>query len=406
MVTCHCFIFLVRGLPAERTPTLTLDIDPHFFLPGLMSMALPALAGYRFKKGLDPYLVSGRILNLNISAIAKLLLGLILLDAVKNCILFGFIHAFKWDVLAFVVVCLLLMLYALKYVGMRGIWGLVGLNFAVILLYAWQPTYLSLSESFVRWTVDMPQFVVFTPASLILAGVFYWIWTFKYQGLQLSKVRIFSGVAFAVVIFYFTFMLQRVEPYFWASLVKLPISIFIQLGQGGGHIWPLLPWSLVVMAGFIFAYYEHLIYQKGARAFAVYFVAQLIFSGVLIWNFGAFRNAVSYEDFFSSHFFEPRWQVISLMVTFFISAMIGYHYVLKYIRVRSSFVKLYSEGILLFYFIHLFVASLTLKPAIAVFPGLSVYTLYPILVNIISYLFLAGLSPLFKKHIEVKFVKR
>lgn len=406
MVTCHCFIFLVRGLPADRAPQVSMDINPHFFLPGFMSMALPALAGYGFKKFLNPYLADGYLLNLKTGNIFKLLVGLILLDAVKNGFLFGFIHAFKWDVLAFVVATLLIVIAVLKKAGMKGLWYLVGFNFLVILAYGFFPIWISLSEDFVKWILGFPKLVLFLPFSVLAAGLFWWIWNFDVQDSRQKKYKQILGVSFAILIAVNVFRSQSHEPYFWASLLKLPLSIFVQLGQGGGHIWPLFPWMLLILAGFIFAYYETWIFKKWQNAFAVYAIAQITFNSVLFGQFNAFRNAVSVADFFSSSFFEPRWQVLSLMITFFISAMIGYHYLLKWIRIRSAFIKSYSDGILLFYFVHLIVAYFLLSPAIKLFPGLSVYTLYPIVVNIISYFFFAGLQPIFEKNIQVKLVKR
>lgn len=406
MVTCHCFIFLVRGLPAERAPQVSMDINPHFFLPGFMSMALPALAGYGFKKFLKPYMSQGYLLNLKTANIFKLLIGLILLDAIKNGILFGFIHAFKWDVLAFVVSSLLVLMWVLKKYGMRGVWGLVAFNLLVMISYGFSPIWLSLSEDFVRKSLELPKVVLFLPFAIAAAGLFFWIWSFDLHSKKSSKYQKVLGVLIALVIGVQVFREQIQEPFFWASLVKLPISIFIQLGQGGGHIWPLLPWMLLILAGFIFAYYEDWIFKSWKHALVVYGSAQLIFNLVLFNFFKSFRTAVAVEDFFSSSFFEPRWEVLSLMITFFMSAMIGYFYFLKWIPIRSKTIKMYSNGILLFYFVHLVVAYLLLQPAIRLFSGLSVYTLYPIVVNVISYFFFAGLQPLFEKHIEVKLVKR
>ena len=406
MVTCHCFIFLVRGLPADRAPQVSMDINPHFFLPGFMSMALPALAGYGFKKFLNPYLADGYLLNLKTENIFKLLVGLILLDAIKNGFLFGFIHAFKWDVLAFIVATLLILMVVLKKAGMKGLWYLVALNFLVIVAYGVLPVWVSLSDSFVKWALSFPKLFLFLPFSVLAPGLFWWIWNFDIQGTKQKKYKQLLGALLSVAIAWNVFQSQIHEPYFWASLLKLPLSIFIQLGQGGGHIWPLFPWMLLVLCGFIFAYYEEWIFKRWQNALVVYVLAQVVFNSVLFGQFKAFRSAVSVADFFSSSFFEPRWQVLSLMMTFFISAMIGYHYLLRWIRLRSTFIKSYSNGILLFYFVHLIVAYVLLAPSIKLFPGLSVYTLYPIVVNIISYFFFAGLQPIFEKNIQIKLVKR
>lgn len=406
MVTCHCFIFLVRGLPAERAPQVSMDMNPHFFLPGFMSMALPALAGYGFKKFLTPYMSDGYLLNLKTANIFKLLIGLILLDAIKNGLLFGFIHAFKWDVLAFVVSSLLLLMWTLKKYGTKGVWGLVAFNIAIIIVYAFFPVWLSLSEVFVKNVLELPKIVLFLPFSVLAGGFFFWIWNFDLQTKRTRKYQTLLGAVLGLAICVQVFKEQMQEPFFWASLIKLPISIFVQLGQGGGHIWPLFPWMLLVIAGFLFAYYESWIFKNWKNALGVYAAAQVVFNAVLFNYFKSFRTAVAVEDFFSSSFFEPRWEVLSLMITFFISAMIGYFYFLRWVPIRSKTIKMYSEGILLFYFVHLVVAYVLLQPAIQLFPGLYVYTLYPIVVNIISYFFFAGLQPLFEKHIEIKLIKR
>lgn len=406
MVTCHCFIFLVRALPPDRAVQINFDVNPHFFLPGLMSMAIPALAGYGFFKFLKPYLSGGYLLNLKIKNVIKLFLGLILLDAVKNGILFGFEHAFKWDVLAYVVFMMIVILITLEKFSIKGLWYIVLFNLFVLIAYSWNPIWVNFDLDFIRQAIEYPPVFVFGGVTLLVVGIFASYWKAILMDKKKKSLHWLLGSCWSIFLAHKIYTVQIEEPFFWASLLKLPMSVFIQLGQGGGHIWPLFPWGLVVLSGFLFAYYEKWIFSEWQRVFSIYAIAQIVFNYILFWEFRAFREALSIEDFFSSKFFEPRWQVLTLVLSFYISAMVAYTFILRWISFSSKIVKLYSDGILLFYFIHFFVAILVLDSSIMVFPGRSVFTFYPIVVNVLSFLLLAGIQPIFAKSLQVKFIKR
>lgn len=400
MITCHCFIFLFRYLPEARHIHIPASVNPYFLLPGFASLVIPAAAGWSFREFLTPFIYEGRLLNFPIKKIIPLLLGVGLVDFIKNGFIFGMVNAFKWDVLPFLALSLLLILLVVKA---RSVLSLVGLVFATLAATAWlqilnirlelDPRVLSYLGSLSSNDLIFSCAIVLTLISLVVVRAY----RFGKAPLKL-EIKILLGVLATVFLVLVTHTLSEF-PFLFISILKLPLSSFIQLGQGGGHIWPLFPWFSLVATGFIMRHYRPYFRRHWKLSLAIYVAAQIVFNICYFMFMSSYQSGITTRDFLSSEFFRPRLEVIVVLLSFFISAMIGYEWITLKFPFKSKIIKMYSEGILFFYVLHLAVAWFLLPGMIRLIPNNFIYYMYPSVVLVVSFCFFAGFYPLLSRKI-------
>lgn len=399
MVFAHCYIFLYRLIPNSIDITNLKFINKLAYLNGLYSLILPAMAGVVFRDTLAPYFQNNKIKNLPPLFILKSCVALMLLESIKNGLIFGFKYSFRWDVLHFTAISF----YILNVLLIR--WKISIIYYAVSLLLALCLIInLSLDYSILKMDIRNilnPHF--FYVCSIILLIGFL---TF------LFKLYQFKNFKFKIYAFFCLFVLYKYSVIYFSDfefqiiLMNLPLSIFIQLGQYGGHIWPLFPWIVLIFIGFILRDWQinnSISFKIRAIIIGISFS---LFFYFFIFEFELYSKLLTKVSFFSPLYFRPSALITFEILCFFICVFYLYDLVFTRLKWKCSVVKEISDGILIFYILHMFLAWNLLPPIFKLVPIPWLYWIYPFTILFLTYSLLNGFLFFSNKLIWFRFKKK
>lgn len=400
MTFSHCFFFIYRLKPDQN-----FFFDDSFwgktlFYNGFNSLVLPCLAGVSFYETMNPYFRAGEFRNVPVLKIFRLLVILAFIESIKNFLTFGLSAAFHWEVLHFISLSFALILIILVLGRLKN---LVQITFGFILLNV--ALDIGFKNSYVFSNdLGMSTYGDFQNIILIVSLFLLCFWLFFEKHIHFIK-KIILTLAFMFLVsvtLYFNFISRDV----FVSLYNLPLSIFVQIGQIGGHIWPLFPWFVLVSYGFLLHYAVTKNIFKHYQLIALYIFCYIAFIYFYFFNYDSYRLLLNKDHFFTSGFFKPNSYILFLLLCFYTCIYSLYHFVFKYVRLKNRIVKETADGILIYYFIHIFIAWKLLPSFIIIIPEKWLPIFYPIAIFLITYTFVSAYLFFSKKRMQVSVARR
>ncbi len=411
MVTCHCFFFLHRFYPhIFQIPELSL-YGRFFYFMGFGSMMLPAIAGIVFRDTLDKYFYLGKIRSFPMHKLIQSVLLLGFLDSLKTAITFSYSNAFKWDVLHFMGLCFFLLALFLQYFSVSRL-------ILVILL----ALLLSIFDPQIYFHIFRSIFIFEYRPDYIITPVIYWSLAIVFAvfliGVYLKFVINISrghrlrrgvvGLAFALTSLYmwtqFCVLLQ-VHPYFLSIIWNLPLSIFIQMGQVGGHIWPLFPWFVLVALGFVLRHYRHKILSSSFMSWGLLLSCGGLFFYFIFFQLQVYQKLFSGFDFFGSSYFKPNTWLLAELCFALIFLYISCEKIFRRFKIFWSVVRDFSDGILFVYLFHFLLVFKLMPGAVKLWPSPALLWVYPFFIMFLTYCFLVGFLAISNKMIWFRLQK-
>ncbi len=231
-----------------------------------------------------------------------------------------------------------------------------------------------------------------------------------------KKTFIASGLVTAIFIYFFsTHWMDSI--FYSAEIWNLPFASTVGIEGVRGHLWPIFPWSSLVVIGFIFQHVLETKIQlvKGKLSFAtgLFWVSLLVFTIFFIFEFQFYYQLLSQKNYFSYRVFQGGWKLSVWVGCFYIC----FHYLTfilsQYWKTGTSIVKFFGGGILIIYVIH-FILAAKLAPALAQLTGgklsfpsffLLILVLALALSGLIIYLYQSRIYIIFKRAREDANVK-
>lgn len=399
MTFSHCFFFLYRVHPNQNFFYDNSFWGKTLFYNGFNSLVLPCLAGVSFYETLSPYLRAGEFRSIPVVKIMKLLIILGFIESLKNFFTFGLSAAFHWEVLHFIALSFGVMLLFLTQTNMATFFQFVLALFSlnVITDVIFNKTYNFYPQAELGATAYWLNVVYI---ALLLIGSFWLFFKTKNKTKKILLGLLFV-LLFAVSVFY-NYSSSEVL----VSLNTLPISIFVQLGQIGGHIWPLFPWFILVAYGFLL---HHAVVQKIFKRYQLvllYFACYACFFYFYFFQYDNYRSLLNKDYFFTSGFFKPNSYIVFQLLCFYTCVYSLYHVAFNFIKIRSRFIKEVSDGILVYYVIHIFLAWKLLPSFVFVIDSKWLGFIYPICIFFLTYTFVSAYLFFSQKKIQVNLAKK
>lgn len=376
MVLAHCFIFLYRVYP-EYKEIMNLNFIHRFaYFNGLYSMTLPALAGVFLYEKMKNHLRGQFLTNVDVSRYLKPIGILFIMESFKNAFIFGWESFFRWDVLHFISISLVIMVFLLIKWGIR--------SFYFILIISIVSVFLLSYFNAQRWLYHANQnstFISYIFGCALFLMILY---------LVLNKlIKINKVISFALLSITFYILIinyENIQLYLIVS--NYPLSIIVQLGQNGGHIWPLFPWMNCLLIGFLLARFMNEIPLLKWQIFILMCFFQIPIIYLLFFSLESYQALLSKNDFFSSMFFSPHWLLFLLLNIFFVAAAFSFDFLFKIKSFSIDSITVINQYILPIYFTHIAVVWKIAGPLTQLFPIAILKWLYPVIVIFLTYCFI------------------
>ncbi|MGE3609717.1 MAG: hypothetical protein AB7I27_09055 [Bacteriovoracaceae bacterium] len=398
MVFTHCYIFIYRLLPSQVYLSQTIFLNKIAYFNGLYSLILPAVAGVVFRDTLTPYFHNQKIKNLPSSKLLKSCLALMILESLKAAITFGFKYSFRWDVLHFIGLSFYLLSLILIYSNLKTVYLLCFIIMGTCLgiEYLKDHYYLNLSLSFADNSITLYIFY----SCLFTSCIYFFYKLYRPKKLK-AKLSLF---AFLLIFIQFSLTYFK-DTEFQIILANLPLSLLIQFGQYGGHIWPIFPWIILIFMGFILRDWQIRGVFNIKQRLAIVFIFFTTFLYFFIFHFQRYTQLLTKTTFFSPLYFIPNTLILFQILSFFICVFYLYDYIFSYLKWRNQMIKEISSGILIFYIIHLFLAWKLLPQLFRLIPVPYFFYAYPVTIFLLSYALLSGFLVVSNKLIWFQFKK-
>ncbi|GEM_PF-5573772 len=394
MCLAHTGLFLSRGLGmAQPEPHSHLGYDLYISI-GFFSVSLPALAGSSLRSFLDKYLVGGKVLNYDFKDILKVGLFLMILESLKNVLIHEPLMFFSWDVLHFISLSFIIIVWLLSKWGSRS---LIFFTCASLFIGATIPQWLSSDSGSpalrallwfsktLLWT-----FVSVLPSFLILSWMRRLL---RNRPLAPAQKALYFGIGLslglliaAAIAFFLkdlVFFKKISETAFLAMLFRVP--------QTFGHLWPLFPWFTLVGAGFILHDFFLVSKNRTRNLWLGLVISLSVFAGFFFFLFQDYRVMMVKDHYFSSTFFRAPVTVILGILSFYSFVFIACTLFFLRYEFHSKVIYNFSRGLLFFYFVHFLVAQAFYKPFAQVLGLQWAMILLPWFVLAVSYFILVFL---------------
>ncbi len=402
MIIAHCFIFLYRIFPPPEGMYHPGLMQKLFYFNGFYSLILPAVAGVVFRDTVSPYWENGKICNLPLHRIIGFFLLLSFLESTKNALTFGLIYAFKWDVLHFIGLSFVFITIFLTYFSFRWL--------SLFAVFIWLLTYVYSTLSPNDVGPILMKYFYFTPVqssditelkvgicSLIflslcsLVGFFYLRdRNFSYKTISRKNIIRILFVFLSIIGTYLFYSEMKSNSVFFGIVWNLPLSIFVEIGQVGGHIWPMIPWLSLVILGFVAKDIQVLLFSKLWQRILVIVVLYTIFFRFFLYSIDSYQQLFSQGTFFGAKYFAPEPFILFQVYCFFLCVFYLFDLIFSRFQIHSSLIKQISQAILPVYLIHLFLAWKLLPGLSLLCPPQYIYWVYPALIVFLTYCFLSG----------------
>lgn len=376
MILAHCFIFLYRIYPELSKINELKLIDRFAFFNGFYSMTLPALAGVMFYEKIKIHLRGSTLVNIHIPKMLKPLGYLFFFESLKNSIIYGWVSFFRWDVLHFISISMILLLFIIIKYGVHAI-AKVNLVFflSICSLFIFNIQFLLFKQY--ESIIELNYFL----SSLVILFLYFVVLNHIMQARKIVATAILLSMC--LILFF-----QKDNLELKTIVYHLPVSIFIQLGQNGGHLWPLFPWISLVFLGFNLSRFLEKFKFKNKSLIAICLLLQLPLYYIFFFKLELYQINLSKKDFFNSLIFQPNISTFLILHYFFIVATMTFNFFENNFKVPTKVILKVNEYILPIYFVHLFVAWNIINPLAQLFTLNYLKWIYPIVVMFLTYCFM------------------
>lgn len=376
MVLAHCFIFLYRVFP-EYSQIQDLNFIHRFaYFNGLYSMTLPALAGVFFFEKIKNHIRGQFLFNIDLAKLFKPIGLLYITESFKNALIFGFEAFFRWDVLHFISISLVIIISILSQWGVRSFYYILLASSTTIFLLS----YFDLSQ--IIHNTSASYFIMsYQLGILLICALYFFVLNY------LVKLNLKISI-FLVSIILGLLLSQSSNQELNLIVSNFTISVFVQLGQNGGHIWPLFPWINCLIVGFLTAQHFAEKKQTVKRTAVMVVLLQIPVIYFVFFQLESYQDLLSKHDFFTSLLFKPHWLLFVILNLFFIAAAYSFDLILKFVNFNLTFISQINKYILPIYFIHLAVAWKIARPLTMLFPVYILKWLYPLVVVFLTFCFM------------------
>lgn len=410
MIFIHCVLFYSLFNDFQLLPQLDFKLQFGLTL-SLFSLCIPGLAGAELRLRLDRFIINDKVRSISLGKIIHLFLFLTLLESVKSWIASGFEYTFRWDVLPLISISSIFIILFIKKIDLNSLYLIMPLFFLLepFLNSIFKPlTLISENEVVKFYKSSSFQFVLITYLIIFISSFNQLVkMTFKIEK-HSYLLMILKWALFLTFGLLFTYYWNH-SAMFSAAIWNLPFASFVELGEVGGHIWPIFPWAGLVMSGFLF---QDLL-KKQIKIVKLFLLCDLIalFAFIIFLYFSFFRfrdfyNLLSPVNYFSSNIFKGG----SWLALFVISFYICFHYLTYRLSQfwqtdRNLLFRFVNSGILIIYVIH-FILAARLSPVLAqLFHGKFGFFNFFILITITTLLISALIIYLYQSRITITFKK-
>lgn len=356
MIIVHCRFFYSFGYQFLDVSGDKI-IRNFFALTGLFSLVLPCLAGSELFFRLRPHLIAGRLKKQSMRLIFPLLVFVAMLDPFKAWFSEGFVYFPRWDVLPMICATIAIMIYFLEKFRIQ--WLTLLLMVVLILPQLFKGHLQSLVVSTPEEMMKLHT-IWYNPIVLILFLFCLWILVVKWTSSFIRRAK--QANLLAMILFLplmgMTYYYWQRSPSFVAAIWNLPIGALISLDPVGGHIWPLLPWSSMVIFGFLVQWFIcYKPYPKWNTA--AYFVVISLFILFLTTFFDSYTKGVHWRTGYQSQIFSINpIGIIGILAFYATICVMSLNYIVPYLsgRVRAL-LQFFSSGILILYLVHFILAA-------------------------------------------------
>lgn len=376
MILTHCFIFLYRLYPEYREVYNLSIINRFAFFNGFYSMTLPTLAGAFYYVKFKKYIRGHYLTNIDTNKFFKQIGYLFLTESIKNGLIFGWESFFRWDTLHFISTTILILTLVVNRLGIKFIYAILIISTFLVGLFSYKNLALIMLQNYEN-TIFQSYYL-----GLLFICFLYFIIFNKILNMNKYFVYFLTSILFLILLLNF----HNKELNIIVS--TFPISIFLQLGQNGGHIWPLFPWANCIFIGFLVAKYIDTVEQSKLRAglFAILLHIPILY--FIFYQLEDYQNLLSKRDFFTSTIFQPHWLLFYLLNIFFLVSVYSIVFPYKFFKFNFKFLSNLNQYILPIYFIHMAVAWKLLNPLSHLFHFHIIRWLYPLLVFFLTFCFM------------------
>lgn len=404
MASAHSFIFLNRLRPDIFSPAKSGDgwFEIFFYFMGIGSLLIPALAGMQLYVTTERFIVNGKLSNFNNKALVRSSLLLMAIESIKNAAIFGLTSFYKWDVLHFIGLSFLIMLIVFKRFQLKYLTIIVLFSLALSTVLAHFKDVII--ESLSEWGM----FILSHLGEISIAAVVLLMLVVFFLGKKLlegqGKIKIGVLAISLMVLGVLTYFKLTTSELFFVQVMTLPMSILFQVGQRGGHIWPLIPWIAIVASGYLLEYYWKNLSKRNKKWFMISgFLSIVTFCTFFLSEYKLlFLN----QFFFSSLFFIPNVKLVTLLILSLVFFNELFEMIARRIKNIAKPIEEMSDGILIVYVVHLFLIYNLSAGAVKLMPTKELLWAFPFVILFISYCLLDGYNQFFHKLIEIKFRKK
>lgn len=400
MIVLHCFLFLNRITHSQINATASDSMIKIVLFHCLNNLMLPIAAGYMLFDNLEKYIQNGVIRNFPFKKNMKIWLSIALLESIKNSICFDLSYFFRVDVLHFIVLSIFFIYLILNYLNIYWLFGIT----LMFLTLGFIPFFQHLPISnYLLFPNDAINMLTMRIESLAFAILFSALTLFYKSLFEIKNKNINYFLNTLILLnFIFIFLYSSTHLYFYAQIHNLPISIFYQQGQFGGHIWPVFPWSALIFFGFIFNYsVKNYTFLKNNQLRNLF----ISLIGLVATNYLFFDNFINHfskKYTFSSSFFRPDSGVIISSFMIFLSFYFLFDLIQTKFKFYSALLIEISESALIIYVINVILAWKLTPLILTIFGHRSANLILSAFVLFLTYCYLQGFNFLINKKVFLK----
>lgn len=318
MTFIHCRFFLSLHRDPSKLP---IQLDPerinYLSLLGLVSLGLTAAAGAALRLRWNSYLAYKQMASVKLAPFLMFLIPLFFIDSAKNLLTAGVHSTLRWEALPFFGASVVWILILLKLRLTPWVLGLLT-AFLCFILFPFRNVLEGLLivspgqlMGFYRSPLQLPAMMTFALLLALAGGMLV-------QRLPSQQRLLRLGSSILVLLAVLSFIQTwRGSASYAAAIWNLPGAMFFDLGEVGGHIWPLVPWVLLPVGGFVWQDFRLQVKSQTWRVLALGLVSAFFL--FFLWDlFPAYYLLHDPTRLYSSQIFSTNPQTVLGLLSFYV----------------------------------------------------------------------------------------
>ncbi|RPJ76362.1 MAG: hypothetical protein EHM20_07570, partial [Alphaproteobacteria bacterium] len=348
MITGHALIWLEAVYQFGSTMSGSLVAQKTFSMLGFFAMSIPVTAGAVLRIELRPNFSKGFFHSVPTRRIFKMSLVLVLLESLKDLIVFGGPAFFSWNVLHFIALSLAVtVLIVERTKKINGITLLVIISFFIPFFTA------ELSRIFLQ-SFESQAFYSFLKfgkmAYLVFVAISIAIAFKKFRGNQLKFT-----LALILLIGLYTWNGATNWRTFWQTFGSLPLGALLPT-VSTRHLWPFFPNYFLFGTGFLIIHYLEKEGPIEKKLRHLLFAAFTFYVVYWIWGSDRYllysRKIGTWSELLSS---PGPFSMLGILSAFIVTMVTSIYYEKKIEYKEWGYHLVYSQGILFIYIGHFLV---------------------------------------------------